>query len=140
MAVGTIASLSVSASTTSIAISFAKPANCTKVIFTLTPKNPLGSTISKTYALPAGSAGTQLTYNFTGLLSTQKYTLSATPYNGSTAGTASSRHTNRRPDAAANSRRSGQRNSVSLPAQLMKMGSKALKLTPIGKSQLEVCG
>ena len=88
MAVGTIASLSVSASTTSIAISFAKPANCTKVIFTLTPKNPSGSTISKTYALPAGSAGTQLTYNFTGLLSTQKYTLSATPYNGSTAGTA----------------------------------------------------
>jgi hypothetical protein len=88
MAVGTIASLSVSASTTSIAISFAKPANCTKVIFTLTPKNPSGSAISRTYSLPSGSAGTKLTYNFTGLLSTQKYTLSATPYNGSTAGTA----------------------------------------------------
>jgi hypothetical protein len=88
MAVGTIASLSVSASTTSIAISFAKPANCTKVIFTLTPKNPSGSNISKTYTLPAGSTGTQLIYNFTGLISTQKYTLFATPYNGSTAGTA----------------------------------------------------
>jgi len=88
MAVGTIASLSVSASTTSIAISFAKPANCTKVIFTLTPKNPVGSAISKTYTVPAGSIGTQLTYNFTGLSSTQKYTLSGTPYNGSAAGTA----------------------------------------------------
>jgi hypothetical protein len=88
MAVGTIASLSVSASTTSIAISFAKPANCTKVIFTITPKNPAGSAILKTYTIPSGSVGTQLTYNFTGLSSTQKYTLSGTPYNGSTAGNA----------------------------------------------------
>jgi len=88
MAVGTIASLSVSAYTTNIVISFAKPANCTKVIFTVTPKNPNGTAIQKTYTIPAGSVGSNLSYSFTGLISTQKYNLSATPYNGSTAGTA----------------------------------------------------
>jgi len=88
MAVGTLAGMHVSVGSTYIDITFTRPSNCTKIVFTVTPTNLVGSAISHTYTIPLVYAiGASITYRFTGLSSTQVYYLTGTPYNGSTAGT-----------------------------------------------------
>jgi len=87
MAVGVLGGFSVHAYSDHITITFGKPENCTKIIFTLTPLNPSGSAINHTFAVPTNvGPGTTLTYTFSSLSANQIYSLSGTPYNGSTAG------------------------------------------------------
>ena len=88
MAVGILGGLKVQAYTSYINITFSRPENCTKIIFTLDPQIGNGPSITRTYYPPSNiGPGTQIVYMFDGLSANQTYKLSGRPYNGSTAGT-----------------------------------------------------
>jgi hypothetical protein len=86
MAVGSIASVSISAYSTYINVQFVKPANTTKFVISVTPPVPLAAH-TQTFSSSAAT-GTTLTFKFTsGITPGNKYSVSVTPYNGSIAGT-----------------------------------------------------
>jgi hypothetical protein len=88
MAVGILGGLKVQAYASYINITFSRPENCTKIIFTLDPQIGNGPSITRTYYPPSNvGPGTQIIYMFDGLSANQTYKLSGRPYNGSTAGT-----------------------------------------------------
>lgn len=88
MAVGTLTGMHCSAGTTYVDITFARPSNCTKIIFIMTATDGVSAPIQKSYTIPLPYAiGASITYRFTGLSSTKKYYLTGRPYNGSEAGT-----------------------------------------------------
>jgi hypothetical protein len=84
MSVGTIGNLSINAYTNYITLTFAKPANTTKYVISLTDVvhgyNPEPITIY------ASAFGSTITFDFPGLNPGYKYYVYVTPYNGSTAG------------------------------------------------------
>jgi hypothetical protein len=90
MTVGALVNLSCHAyvNPSQVAITFARPANCTSIKFVMTPTSLVEPSITKTYTIqniyPVGGS---ITYMFTGLIAGKKYYLTGTPYNGTTAGT-----------------------------------------------------
>jgi hypothetical protein len=87
MAVGVLGALKVQSYASYINITFSRPENCTKIIFTLDPQIGNGPSITRTYYPPSNvGPGTQIVYKFDGLSANQTYKLSGRPYNGNTAG------------------------------------------------------
>jgi len=88
MAVGTIANISISAYSTYVNVSFAKPANTTKYVVTVTDAvNSYISPFSQTFSFSSSAVGSTVTCRVTGMNAGGKYYVSVTPYNGTTAGT-----------------------------------------------------
>jgi hypothetical protein len=86
MAVGSIANISISAYTTYINVSFAKPANTTKFLVVLVDPNT-GYTFYSNYFSSGNATGNTVTCKVTGVIAGNSYIVYVTPYNGTTAGT-----------------------------------------------------
>jgi len=86
MAVGSITSISISAYSTYINVSFAKPANTTKFLVTLIDPNT-GYTFYSNYFSSGDATGNTVTCKVTGVIAGNSYIVYVTPYNGTTAGT-----------------------------------------------------
>ena len=88
MTVGIITNISISAYPTYVNVSFAKPANTTKFVVTITDAiNSYISPYQETFSFSSSSVGSTVTCKLTSLNPGGEYYISVTPYNGSTAGT-----------------------------------------------------